>query len=401
MTRRSTRRPPLRFGWARAALFSGLGILGLGLAGLGLAGCGDGGGTFTITDVRERERPLQIIPSDVTSADRLIGRAREMTYAWDAPETWTKGDEKEGRLATYELPGTGKTSCVLSSLPGDAGGELANINRWRKQMDLDPTPSLRDESVEWMTLAGLGQQALGIDLQGTFSGMGADELGDSRMLVALIPRPGHTLFVKLLGAEAEVAAARTDFRALVQSLKCTGDKAPKEMMGHGGAGHGGAGHGGVAPPPKDTPVASKLTWTAPQGWASTRTPGAMRLGTLRPGKASPVECTIFVLLGDGGGLALNVNRWAEEQMNHAPFSAAELEKLDRLEVLGVSGYVVEIPGSYKGMGDEVIFEDALMLALICFVGEESVFVKMTGPKDEVAALKETFLELCRSLRLED
>ena len=41
-----------------------------------------------------------------------------------------------------------------------------------------------------------------------------------------------------------------------------------------------------------------------------------------------------------------------------------------------------------------------MVALICFINEEAVFLKMVGPKTEVAALKDTFLELCRSLRLE-
>ncbi len=361
-----------------------------------LTACGDDGGTYVITEVRDRGRPNRIIPSDVTDGDRLLGRKREMTYEWTTPEGWKALDENPNRIATYEVPGTPPAECVISSLPGDAGGELANINRWCKQMKHDPIPSLSDDAVQWLALEGLKQDAIAVDLTGTYVGMrGNEELENARMLVGLVPRPGHTLFVKMIGVDAVVNAAGEDFRALLHSLVRTGDAAPHTMDGHGGMGHGG---GPIPPPPKETPVAKGLHWSAPDGWASRRTPGATRLGTLKPSEDSEVECTVTVLRGDGGGLHMNVNRWAE-QMQHARFSEDALEKLDTIEVLGVDGRIVEIPGHYRGMKGESV-DDALMLALVCFVDQEAVFVKMTGPRDEVAALKDTFLALCRSLRLE-
>ena len=43
------------------------------------------------------------------------------------------------RLATYEMQGpAGPVEIAISQFPGDVGGMLANINRWRGQVGLAP-----------------------------------------------------------------------------------------------------------------------------------------------------------------------------------------------------------------------------------------------------------------------
>lgn len=44
------------------------------------------------------------------------------------------------RLATYEMQGpSGPIEVAISRFPGDVGGMLANVNRWRGQVGLPPT----------------------------------------------------------------------------------------------------------------------------------------------------------------------------------------------------------------------------------------------------------------------
>ena len=60
--------------------------------------------------------------------------------AWSVPAGWTKLDQqKPMRYATFVAgEGAGKIEVVLSTFPGDVGGLIPNINRWRGQVGLGP-----------------------------------------------------------------------------------------------------------------------------------------------------------------------------------------------------------------------------------------------------------------------
>jgi len=64
---------------------------------------------------------------------------------WIVPEGWREmPDNPPMRLATYIADGPhGDVEIAITRFPGDVGGMLANVNRWRSQMGL--VPILEDE----------------------------------------------------------------------------------------------------------------------------------------------------------------------------------------------------------------------------------------------------------------
>jgi hypothetical protein len=120
----------------------------------------------------------------------------------------------------------------------------------------------------------------------------------------------------------------------------------------------------------------------------------MREVTFLAGPKGEVECYVTLLAGDGGGLRANLGRWSG-QMGQEPLSERELAALARVTILGADGVVAEIP---RGSDATAPAEHELLIGALSIQPEQSLFVKMVGPRAAVEAQREAFLELCRSLR---
>ncbi len=70
----------------------------------------------------------------------------------------------------------------------------------------------------------------------------------------------------------------------------------------------------------------------------------------------------------------------------APLSAEALDALPTVPVLGRQARMVEIDGGKLGM-----------FGLVCDLGTQTVFVKMTGPTESLRAERERFVAFCKSL----
>lgn len=77
-----------------------------------------------------------------TSAGPDAGAPATGRTPWVVPEGWTEVPENPPmRLATYMMPGPEdgrEIEVAISRFPGDVGGLLANVNRWRGQVGLPP-----------------------------------------------------------------------------------------------------------------------------------------------------------------------------------------------------------------------------------------------------------------------
>jgi hypothetical protein len=129
---------------------------------------------------------------------------------WTLPRGWTQEVAGGMRYATLKPPVPGKIDGSVVVLPGPAGGELANVNRWRGQIGLPPI----DEAALAAARKPLKTAAGPVSLY-EFGGAGAT----GRMLAALTDVDGSTWFLKLTGDDAAVAAAKPDFLHLVESLR--------------------------------------------------------------------------------------------------------------------------------------------------------------------------------------
>ena len=134
-------------------------------------------------------RTVELEPAKRVSTATRLGFRPRIQLDHVTPPGWVKRPAKSFRLIDMALPGTGETTCLVSFVPGAAGGVVANVNRWRRQMQLDPiTP---EETSQLPRAPLLGQSAVVLELEGTY----ADSMRDMQ-------RPGW----KMLGAMARYEA---------------------------------------------------------------------------------------------------------------------------------------------------------------------------------------------------
>lgn len=138
--------------------------------------------------------------------------APDQGLKWTLPKGWTEERGSGGmRYATLKAPVKGKCDGSVIVLPGPAGGELMNVNRWRGQIGLAPI----DEAA-----LGAARQAVR-SRAGTLSVYDFTSEGQhkSRLIAGLLEAGGSTWFVKVTGDADAVTAARNDFLALLGSLR--------------------------------------------------------------------------------------------------------------------------------------------------------------------------------------
>jgi hypothetical protein len=142
-----------------------------------------------------------------------VPTAQGADLTWTAPAAWKQKSASAMRKGSYTVPGTGAQDGDLSitAFPGDVGGELANVNRWRGQVQLPPIGDAElPAAVQRIEVNGL---KLGVvDLVGT----GANP---PRILGAYVPFGGATWFFKLAGPSDVLDKAKPDFLAFLQTIK--------------------------------------------------------------------------------------------------------------------------------------------------------------------------------------
>ena len=149
--------------------------------------------------------------------------------------------------------------------------------------------------------------------------------------------------------------------------------------------------------PANHPPLSAYLWDLPEGWKEAP-PTPMRAGNFTVEASPEIECYLTVLTGMAGGVRANVNRW-RHQMGQPEMDADQIAALPTIEMLGHPSTLIEITGDFTGMiGQQE--SNYMMLAVICALHEETVFVKMTGPVAAVEAERESFLAFCQSLKHE-
>ena len=155
--------------------------------------------------------------SDATMANTAVSTASGPGLTWDTPAGWTAGPEKPMRKATLLVPAAGGgagAELAVTAFPGDVGGNLANVNRWRQQLSLPPI----SEAELGSALRHLDVGSLHIDVI-ELVGPATPPAAPQRVLGAIVPYSGATWFFKLSGPDALVAAQKDAFLALIRSVR--------------------------------------------------------------------------------------------------------------------------------------------------------------------------------------
>ncbi|MFP6581504.1 MAG: hypothetical protein VCD00_02995 [Candidatus Hydrogenedentota bacterium] len=126
---------------------------------------------------------------------------------------------------------------------------------------------------------------------------------------------------------------------------------------------------------------SPFHYSVPAGWTEL-TPTEFRNPNFVIGQDGDTECYISVLQGDGGGLAINLNRW-RGQFNAPDYTQEEIEALPSVQILGYPAKVVNFSGDFKGMGQTEAQPDYRLIGAIIQADGRLITIKMTGPESKV------------------
>lgn len=129
-----------------------------------------------------------------------------------APANWSEKTPGPMVQRAFNVSGdAGAAEVTISRFPGDTGGMIANVNRWRGQLGLTPLAAAEaGQGIEMVEIGGKKDSYL-IDIKGTNARTGKP----ARMVALGVPSKGETWFFKLLGDEAVVAKEKDAFMQFI------------------------------------------------------------------------------------------------------------------------------------------------------------------------------------------
>lgn len=148
------------------------------------------------------------VPSGPPPIEPPAPAADAQVLRWVLPQDWTTGEAGGMRYATLLPASAGKAEVSVVMLTGSAGGELANVNRWRAQLELPPIAETELAGSRMLVRSKAGSVAVF-----EFANAGR------RMVVGLLATPaGDTWFLKLMGEDAPTRQAKPGFLKLLGTL---------------------------------------------------------------------------------------------------------------------------------------------------------------------------------------
>ena len=311
--------------------------------------------TYRVAEEDAGDAPAVMAPAAPAAPSSGEGKLR-----WDVPDGWKELEPGQFQAALYDLGGDVKVS--VSRLPGDAGGEAANVNRWRRQIGLEP---VEDVGGETMAVED-GVSSKWFDLRGETDGI----------LAAIISLRGETWFFKLNAPKAAIDAKRDSFMSFLAGI------------------HMGSAPAAEAPPSADKPG---IALSVPDGWVKSEG-SSMRVASFSiPGEGVPDgDVSVIPLFGEAGSRLDNVNRW------RAQLKLPALEGEDDTELgtkaAGASGemlitHMVSTEDLVDG-GKKGAISTAILKA-----GETTWFFKLAGEAELVAGNRGKFEDFVLSAKI--
>ncbi len=315
--------------------FPGLAVL---LCVAGLIGCGKNEvQVYRVakeTPTEQAQPPAATEPADTSSTSAP-------SLQWKLPEGWKEVPPGQMRLASFVVEGSGgrKADVSIVPLPGMAGNDLDNVNRWRGQVGQSPI-SAEDLAKIAESVEVAGQPAKLFDQGGALPDSGAK----ARILAAIFRREGVAWFFKMTGDDALVAEQKPAFVNFLKSIQFTAPTASAAAQ----------------MPPDHPPLTTSATppasasvgdspkpaWTVPAGWQETS--GGQFLFAkfqIAGDNGSQAAVNVSTSAGDGGGLLANVNRW-RGQLGLPPMGEADLTRqIGSLDVAGGKAMFIDMSGT--------------------------------------------------------
>ncbi|QTN33566.1 hypothetical protein HZ994_15015 [Akkermansiaceae bacterium] len=325
----------------------------------------------SLSCTEEKIRTYRVAPDDGQPAAAAIvqdAAAASGALRWTVPDGWEKEQAGQFQTALYDLGGGGKVS--VSNLPGDAGGETANVNRWRQQVGLEP---LDQVSMETVATEGDGITVKWCQLEGEAESI----------MAAIISLPAETWFFKLNAPTAAITAKGKEFSAMLTSIEFAAKT---------------AGASAAAPAAPEAPAGEPgIGLEVPEGWKKSEG-SSMRVASFAiPGDGFPDgDVSVIPLAGESGSILENVNRWrAQLKLGALP---SEDDPAIGKKASGASGEMLIT----HIVSEENVFDESRRGAISTAIlreGDTTWFFKLAGEAGLVAANREKFEAFVLSAKL--
>jgi hypothetical protein len=142
--------------------------------------------------------------------EAAVAPAGDGSVSWQLPDGWAPVNGSSARYATISITGAdgSKGELAVTHFPGDVGGDLANVNRWRAQIGL---PTIDAAAlVSNITQVTAGPKTIKI----------MDATGpQNRCAAGWAAHGGETWFFKFTGPDALVGAEKAKFTAFLESIR--------------------------------------------------------------------------------------------------------------------------------------------------------------------------------------
>lgn len=313
--------------------------------------------------------------------------------SWQPPEDWVASSRDVSmRLATYYVGGTDAEAgegleVAVSAFPGDVGGRLANVNRWREQLGLEGITAAELDAY----LQPFGEEdgvhgwTLRLDGPEPTAGRGG-------MLAAIIRSPRHerTWFVRAFAETAQLDAHEGEVRAFAESFHEAGhghEQPPPYGHAHADVqGHDHHHHGASA----DGYRNAELILDQPVDWRGLERSSSIVYASYEAGPTERgASVAVTPLAGDGGGLFANINLW-RQQLGLPGVEDRDEQPIEDIDVDGRPGKLVNVAG-----------ESVSLVAAVVPDGDRTWFFRISGPPDIVDHQRENFERFVRTARFRE
>jgi hypothetical protein len=328
---------------------------------------------------------------DTSGAAAQPGASSSPTPAiqYKQPADWQEAPKGEMRAASFRVPGKGGKQADVSviPLPGMAGGDLDNVNRWRSQVGLKGV-SQAELAKQAQPVEVAGEKASLYDQAGTNPGSG----DKSRILAVIAHHDGAAWFFKMIGDDELVAQQKAAFVEFLKSVSYPALQAQSQLP----PSHPPIGGGSMAAPAGMAASSGqpKPNWQVPSTWKEV--PGGQFLVAkfLVTGAANAqANINVSMSPGDGGGLLANLNRW-RNQLGLGPVAEADLAKATQsLDLPGAKASLADITGQDARSGQQT-----RLVAVVIPRSGETWFYKMMGNAPLVQQEKDAFMKFVQSVK---
>ena len=293
---------------------------------------------------------------------------------WTTPSGWKELAPTERRVGNF-LVTKGEKKVEISIIPfsGRAGTELANVNRWRGEIGLDP---IAESEISGQPVAIGGANGKLYDFSGS----------ESNTVAAILEKNGTSWFFKMRGDKEIVSQNKPTFVEFLNSISFDPPQ-PAQAV--------------VAEKPISTNAkkipgensSAEPKWEVPASWQE-KPASPMVLKSFSVGDTDhETKISITRFPGDVGGPLAIVNLW-RNQLSLEPIAGSELSKVTTsIDVLGGKATLVEMNGTDPKTG-----KPARMIAAMVPRKEQTWFYKLMGDEATVAriALRELHAACART-----